>query len=217
MAIKLEPLSSNKVLDVTNKFPSKLDCNLSFVKFEHLTIRKPVIDGRECISAHYPVDEVMIGGDIVESELIQKLEKIHKLQSLTLKEKVDSVLFTGIFKYYCHYEDIDWVQEKGQVRLEMSFDRAEKYFKDLGYENTYLYSKKALDGKVTKVLLPETAASIITVKFSPAGRFPTVNTVAKELYAFVYQNLKENAIEIMAESNYLVVLEHPELVVHITD
>lgn len=107
----------------------------------------------------------------------------------------------------------------------MTLEEAEKYFKDLGYEHTHLYVKHFVEDcdwtekrtKVSKVLLPKTAAAIISVKFSPANRFSTVNTVAKELYAFVYQNIGEDILEIMAESNYLVVLEHPELVVHITD
>lgn len=213
-----------RVLDVSNKFPIKLETDLDFVKFEYLTGKTSVINGRECISNHYPIDDFLKGLLASETDLIKKLENIQQAQAVILKQNIDSVLFKGVFESRA-YGDIDWVKEKNHTPLNMTLEEAEKYFKDLGYEHTHQYEKHFIEDcdwaekrtKVSKVLLPKTAAPIITIKFSPANRFSTVNTVAKELYTFVYQNVQEDIIEIMAESNYLVVLEHPELVVHITD
>lgn len=224
MPIKLDPLAFGKVLNVSDKFPVKLDCDLDFVKFEYLKSKTSVVDGRECISNHYPIDDCLKGILAPESELIEKLENIQKAQSQILQENIESVLFKGVFESRT-YGDIDWLKEKNHTPLNMTLEEAEKYLKDMGYEHTHLYVKHFVEDcdwtekrtKVSKVLMPKTAAPIITVKFSPANRFSTVSTVAKELYAFAYQNVQEDIIEIMAESNYLVVLERPGLVVHITD
>lgn len=224
MPLKLDPLAFGKVLDVSDKFPVKLDRDLDFVKFEYLKGKTSIVYGRECFSNHYPVDDSLKGVLAPESELIEKLSNIREAQQINLQENIDSVLFKGIFESHA-YGDIDWLKEANHTPLEMTLEEAEKYFKDLGYEHTHLYSKTFIEDcdwtakrtKVSKVLLPKTAAAIISVNFSPANRFNTVNTVAKELYAFLYQNVQEDVIEIMAESNYLVVLEHPELVIHITN
>lgn len=224
MPIKLERPVFQRVLDVSDKFPWKLETDLDFVKFEYLKSKTSVVDGRECISNHYPIDDCLKGIWTSETDLIKKLETIQQAQSLILKDNIDCVLFKGVFESRA-YGDIDWLKEKNHTPLNMTLEDAEKYFKDLGYEHTHLYVKHFVEDcdwtekriKVGKVLMPKTAAPIVSVKFSPANRFSTVNTVAKELYAFVYQNVQEDIIEIMAESNYLVVLEHPELVVHITD
>lgn len=70
MPIKLDPLAFGKVLNVSDKFPVKLDCDLDFVKFDYLKSKTSVIDGRECTSNHYPMDYCLRGIPAPESELV---------------------------------------------------------------------------------------------------------------------------------------------------
>lgn len=226
MPINLDPFIFNRVLDVTNRFPERIDLHagFGFVKFDYLKTNQVIIDGFPYITNHYPVDDVIAGVNIRESELKPVLDDIRKIQTNNLIENINSVLFHGIFKSRTN-GDIDWYKNKLFTPLEMTLEDAEEYFKDSGFLKTHLEKRfipddcdrSKRDLKIEKILVPRASIPIVSVKFSPANRFSTVNTTAKEIYAFAYPNFEKDETELMCESNYIVVLEQPELIVRITD
>lgn len=215
-------LTATPLKDLSNNLKSLVAQLPRYVSVDFLDAHRTTVRKKEYKTNHYPLNDTLKTGSLITEKHLE--DAMHSAALANLKGSIEHVLLTGKFTSSVN-GDIDWYKEFNLERKKVKQSNVEEYFKALGYEDLYFYSESFKPVTDTawdeysyqepKTVVFPANLDVIRVSFSPANRFSTINKIAKPAYLFKYPNEDNAYTEYMYESNFIVILDKPELIVEV--
>lgn len=175
----------------------RLDIKMS-PKFEEM-FDIVMLSERKCPNGlpinHYPID-----GTVEDKDVEEFVGFVNTVIESTIETAILYSIFEG--KNYSGINPIDFLDMSGKGYSETKFEEYEMVVKP------EVHSLQWDERRSQRVVYIKKGEKLGTIYFAPPNRFCTTDMIAKRGYVFTYDFGEK--VEIMAETNFIVVLENPE-------